>query len=235
MTLLFATLSVIVIIIRHEVLPTVISEIFRDAFDFSSADSVLGGVGGFFLSRSVRLGVSRGLLSNEGGAGTSPMAHSTSSSDNAVEQGFLGIAEVLIDTLILCTLTAIVTLISYPSVKMWGENSVMMTLGAYSSVLGAWVEPLMCVLVSLFALATVFTQTYYGMSCLLSITKSRVALRVLTLAYSLSAIVGSCAPPDSVWGLADFSIGIMTVINVSVLLIEQKTIAKLTADYFASE
>lgn len=229
MSILFCLLSVAALIVKADRIPKAICDIFSSAFDFRS---VSGGVGGFFLSNSVRLGVMRGLISNEAGAGTSPMAHSTSYSDSPAEQGFLGIIEVLIDTVFLCTLTALVILVSYPEVEHFGENSVMMTVGAYSAALGEWVEPLMCVLVLLFGMATVFCQCFYGKVCLSYLTKSRVAGVALTLAYGTAALVSSRTPPGSVWGLADLSIGIMTLINLSVLLLERKQIKKISFDYF---
>ncbi len=229
MSLLFCLLSVAALIIRAERIPKAISDIFTSAFDFKS---ISGGVGGFFLSKSLRFGVMRGLISNEAGAGTSPMAHSTSCSDSPAEQGFLGILEVLIDTVFLCTLTALVILVSYPEVEHFSDNSVMMTVGAYSSALGSWVEPIMCLLVLLFGLATVFCQCFYGKVCLSYLTKSRTANVLLTVAYGTAALVSARTPPGSVWGLADLSIGLMTLINISVLILERRRIKKITFDYF---
>ncbi len=233
MSILFCLLSAAALVIRAERIPHAVTEIVTSAFDLSS-ESILGGIGGFFVSKSVRLGVMRGLISNEAGAGTSPMAHSTSSGDSAVEQGFLGIIEVMIDTVFLCTLTALVILVSYPSVEHYGENSVMMTVSAYSAALGTWVEPVMCGLVLLFGLATVFCQCFYGQACLSYLTKSKLAKALLTVAYGTAAIVSSRTPPGSVWGLADLSIGIMTLINISILILERKRIRNETLSYFFS-
>lgn len=188
MSIVFCLLSVGALILRADRIPDAVAAILTSAFDFSS-DSILGGIGGFFISKSVRLGVTRGLISNEAGAGTSPMAHSTSSTDSSVEQGFLGIMEVMIDTVFLCTLTALVILVSYPEVEGFGDNSVMMTVSAYSAALGEWVKPVMCGLVLLFGLATVFCQCFYGQACLSYLTKSKFAKVLLTLAYASAAIV----------------------------------------------
>lgn len=233
MSIVFCLLSVGALILRADRIPDAVASILTSAFDFSS-DSILGGIGGFFISKSVRLGVTRGLISNEAGAGTSPMAHSTSSTDSPAEQGFLGIMEVLIDTVFLCTLTALVILVSYPEVEVFAENSVMMTVSAYSAALGEWVNPLMCGLVLLFGLATVFCQCFYGQECLAYLTKNKFAKVLLTLAYGAAAIVSSRTPPGEVWVLADLSIGIMTLINISILILERKRIRKETFDYFIS-
>lgn len=233
MSILFCMLSVAALILRADRIPDAVTEILTSAFDFSSG-SIVGGIGGFFISKSIRMGVMRGLISNEAGAGTSPMAHSTSSTDSPAEQGFLGIIEVLIDTVFFCTLTALVILVSYPEVERFGDNSVMMTVSAYSSALGVWVEPVMCGLVLLFGLATVFCQCFYGQACLSYLTNSKTARGLLTIAYATAALVSSRTPPGEVWGLADLSIGIMTLINISILILERKRIRKETFDYFIS-
>lgn len=234
MSILFCMLSLAALAIRSERIPQALTDIMTSAFDFGS-DSMLGGVGGFLISECVRIGVMRGLISNEAGAGTSPMAHSTSSTDSPAEQGFLGIMEVFIDTVFLCTLTALVILVSYPEVERFGDNSVMMTVSAYSSALGDWMNPVMCGLVLLFGLATVFCQCFYGQACLSYLTKNKAAKIILTIAYGTAAIVASRTPPGSVWGLADLSIGIMTLINVSILILERKRIRKETFAYFNKE
>lgn len=234
MSIVFCLLSITALILRADRIPDAFVEIMRSAFDFSGK-GVIGGIGGFFVSRSVRLGVMRGLISNEAGAGTSPMAHSASSSDSPAEQGFLGIIEVLIDTVFLCTLTALVILVSFPEVEHFGDNSVMMTVGAYSAALGDWVEPVMCALVLLFGLATVFCQCFYGKLCLSHLTKNKAAEAILTLFYGAAALLSSGTPPGDVWGLADLSIGLMTLINVSILILERKRIKKETFAYFNKE
>ena len=232
MTVAFCILSLAALIIKADRIPNAVGEIIGSAFKWRGA---VGGVGGFFLSRAVRLGVMRGLISNEAGAGTSPMAHSASSSDSPVEQGFLGIIEVLIDTVFLCTLTALVILVSYPEVGHYADNSVMMTVGAYSAALGDWVEPVMCGLVLLFGLATVFCQCFYGKLCLSHLTKNKAAEAALTLLYGATALLSAGTPSADIWGLADLSIGIMTLINISVLLLERKRIKKETFNYFNKE
>ena len=232
MSILFCLFSFAALIAKADRIPFALREIINSAFEWRG---VTGGIGGFFFSKSVRLGVMRGLISNEAGAGTSPMAHSASSSDSPAEQGFLGIIEVMIDTVFLCTLTALVILVSYPEVEHFGDNSVMITVGAYSAALGEWVEPVMCVLVLLFGLATVFCQCFYGKLCLSHLSNNKAAETILTLLYGTAALLSSGTQPGDVWGLADLSIGIMTLINVSVLFLERKRIRKETFAYFNKE
>jgi len=234
MSILFCLMSVAALVLRADRIPQAINCIFSSAFTFDK-NGILGGIGGFFVSKTVSTGVMRGLISNEAGAGTSPMAHSASSTDSPAEQGFLGIIEVFIDTVFLCTLTALVILVSYPEVEHLGDNSVMMTVSAYSAALGGISETVMCLLVMLFGLATVFCQCFYGKACLSYLTKSRRSEMILTLIYGAAALAASQTPPGKIWGIADLSIGIMTIINISVLILERKRIRKETFAYFNKE
>ena len=226
MSILFCILSFAALVFRAERIPNALRSIIDSAFEWRGA---IGGIGGFFVSKSVRTGVMRGLISNEAGAGTSPMA------DSPTEQGFLGIIEVMIDTVFLCTLTALVILVNYNEVEHFANNSVMMTVGAYSSSLGEWVEPIMCGLVLLFGLATVFCQCFYGKLCLRYITKNKAAELILTFLYGTAALLSAGTPPGDIWGLADLSIGLMTLINLWVLFFDRKRIKKETFRYFNKE
>jgi Na+/alanine symporter len=93
----------------------------------------------------------------------------------------------------------------------------------------------MCGLVLLFGFATVFCQCFYGKLCLSHLTKSRIAQTVLTLLYGATALLSAGTPSSDIWGLADLSIGIMTLINISILLLERKRIKKETFAYFNKE
>lgn len=214
MTLLYLVLSLAVLILEREALPAAFRAVMEDAFSFASAAS---GVGGFLLSRAVRFGTMRGLMSNEAGCGTAPIAHAESRAEYPAEQGVWGIFEVFADTILLCTLTAAVILVSYDRVACYGSDSMMMTVKAYSAVLGEWSEPILALLVLFFAFATVICWAHYGRSAL-SYFSGRRALHIGYLVLlALSVFYGTNAAPTSVWTMADFAIGVMTLINVFVL------------------
>ena len=244
MTLGFAALSLAVLIIRAPELPRVFGEVMRGAFSFineeknasGGAQAIFSGIGGFFVSRAVRYGVMRGLISNEAGCGTSPLAHSASATDSAAKQGFLGIAEVLVDTVILCTATALVILTNYADVAVYGENSVMMTIGAYTAALGNWAGPVLVVAVLLFGLATVICWAYYGQECIFFLSSSRkhskTALCIFNILYAAAAYIGAVSPPGGVWTLADLSIGLMTFLNIAALFLLRRDVRKETNEAF---
>ena len=231
----FFIMSAAVLIIRAKELPAVIELIVSDALN---PFAVSGGIGGFLTSRALRNGVMRGLITNEAGAGTSPMAHAAALSSSAVEQGFMGIVEVIVDTVILCGMTASVILVSYGECSVWGENSVMMTLSAYSSVLGGWSNYAMCAAVVLFGLAAVICQSFYALEALNYLTKELpprargAARRLFILLFAICAYLGAVASPSYMWALADLAIGCMTLINLPVVLMSCGEIKEKTFDYF---
>lgn len=238
MSLGFFVMSAAVLILRAADLPIVIRLVVTDAFDFGSSGGILGGISGFLLSRSLRYGTMRGLITNEAGAGTSPLAHSSSDVSSPAEQGFLGIVEVIVDTVILCAMTAAVILVSYDKVFVWGDNSVMMTISSYSAVLGTWSNYAVCIAVLMFGAATVICQSYYGLECLAYLTPHadrRLTRLCFVPVFSACALAGAIIPPGSVWGVADLSMGLMTVINVTVLLLGNREVTEETRAYFGEK
>ena len=214
MTGVYVVMSLAVMILRRECLPGVFAAIFEDAFDFRGA---AGGVLGFALSRGVRYGTMRGLMSNEGGCGTAPIAHSGSSAKEAARQGIWGIFEVFVDTIVLCTMTAVVIIISLDEAMIYGADPIMMTLRAYSAVLGGWSEYVMGVMVLFFGFATVICWAHYGMECVGYLSRRRGWRRAFIAAYGVAVLLGAVVAPDAVWSVADFALGAMTIINLAVI------------------
>ena len=230
----FFLMSAAVLIIRADALPGVIRLVITDAFEFDRGTGLMGGICGFFLSRSLRYGTMRGLITNEAGAGTSPLAHASSDGEPA-EQGFLGIAEVTVDTVILCAMTAAVILVSYDTVSLWGDDSVMMTVSAYSAVLGGGAERAVCAAVLLFGIAAVICQSFYALeslSYLMPLAKQQTLRCILAPAFAVCSLIGALSSPGSVWGIADLSMGLMTLINVVCLLVARREVVDETRGYF---
>lgn len=223
MTVGFVAVSLMAILPHASRLPVLLADICRSAFAGEAAgQSVLGGVGGFLLSRALRFGTMRGLLSNEAGCGTSPMAHATADTEDAAKQGCLGIVEVFVDTHLLCTMTALVVLLAWDKVSALGESPMLMTLKAYEALLGPWAGAFLCVAVLFFGLATLFCWSHYaGESCVYLVgergRRTDVVRKLCLFVYCLFCVVGAVVAPESVWTVADFSIGCMTLLNVAVL------------------
>lgn len=227
--LLFCVLSLGVLVLRRTALPDALSAIFRGAFGVRSAT---GGVFGFLTGEAVRYGVSRGLVSNEAGCGTAPIAHAASNAKSPVQQGFWGIFEVFVDTILLCTLTALVILVS--GVEITG-GGVFSAIRAYGAVLGDVAPPLVAVLVALFAFATVLCWSHYGIEALSYLTKSRYVSRFFLGGVALATMVGAMLAPAFVWDLTDTVLAAMTLLNLAALLLSRHRIQAETKAFFEGE
>lgn len=220
MSIGYIGMSVAVMVICRDRLPDALSLIFKEAFDLHS---VGGGVLGFLAADGIRYGSMRGLLSNEAGCGTAPFAHATSGVTEPAEQGVWGIFEVFADTVLLCTMTAAVIILNYEGCCAFSGDGVMMTVRAFSLVLGDGAAYFLCLAIFLFAYATVICWAQYGAECVTYLASGLSASKRSRIKYAyffifcLCAFAGTLIAPSSVWSVADFSIGSMTLINVFVL------------------
>ncbi len=229
MTVGYIVLSVAVLVLRSDQLGNAFALIFRDAF---APRAAVSGIGGFLLSAGVRYGVMRGLISNEAGCGTAPTAHAVSSCRIPAKQGVWGIFEVFTDTIVLCTLTALVVIVSYDTVCVHGENFIMMTISAYSAVLGNFASYFMTIAVLFFGFATVICWAHYGMESALYLSDRRGIRRAFILLYGFSVFAGAFVTSGAIWQAADFAVGAMTLINMIVLCLMHREVAEETKRYF---
>ncbi len=218
----------------QEILPA-FSLIFREAF---RPESALFGVGGFLFSRALRFGTMRGLLSNEAGCGTSPFAHAAADARCPTEQGFWGIFEVFVDTVLICTVTAIVVIMNFDSVSGFLENPMMMAIRAYScSFKGVWavlVEGFLGTSILCFGFATLLCWAHYGLECIGYLTAKR-RYRILYIWFFAAAIfLGATAAQEALWNLADLVIGAMILLHVPFLCGFSGEVLRETEGYFGS-
>ena len=232
MTVGYILLSVAVLAARHELIGDAFAVIFKDAF---TPDSAAGGILGFFISRGLKAGCMRGLMSNEAGCGTAPTAHAAAECKCPAAQGFWGIFEVFVDTILLCTLTALVVIVSIlggGNVLQFASDSMLMAIKAYSSVLGNWSEYYMSIAVFLFAFATIVCWAHYGRESIIYLTKKKLPVAIYVIFFSLFVFVGAISAPKSAWLMADLALGIMTVINLAVIVPQASEVKKETDAFF---
>ena len=233
MTVGYILLSVAVLAVRHELISDAFGAIFKDALSFKSAG---GGVFGFLISRSLKAGTMRGLMSNEAGCGTAPTAHASADTSSAAKQGFWGIFEVFVDTILLCTLTALVIIVGIldgdETIMLLSGDPMMMAVKAFSSALGNWSEYFMALAVSLFAFATIACWAHYGKESIICITKKRFPVALYVVAFSLFVYIGSLTAPAIAWLAADLALGVMTIINLAVLFSMSGEVKKETDAFF---
>ena len=228
MTLGFTVISVAVIVMRPSDALAAIEKIFSNAFSFQSGAA---GVSGFLLSGAIRYGTMRGILSNEAGCGTAPAAHAVSSCREPARQGTWGIFEVFVDTILLCTLTAIVIIIGYDAIDPSGDF-MMMTVAAYESVIGRAAGYFLAIAVMLFGLATVLCWAHYGEVGVNYFSRRAGVRRAYKLIYSLCVFLGALVSTDVLWESADLSIGTMSAINICALLLMSGRVKRETEEYF---
>ena len=224
---LFTAASLAVIASRAAGLPAVLLSIIRGAF---SPRAAAGGIGAAAFLAALRAGFMRGLVSNEAGCGTAPIAHAAAHARSPAQQGFWGVFEVFVDTMLLCTLTALCILLSGASAP--GDG----TLAALCAFLplGVAAGPLFALLLLFFAFATLLCWAHYGGECLYYLTAKEKADRRIVPAVALAAIVGAVLAPDLLWMLTDAAVAGMTLLNLAALWRCRCTVVTETDAFFTA-
>lgn len=230
MALLYIVLSVGIILFRIQALPSVIQAIFEGAFKPAAVTG--GAVGSLFMS--MKKGVSRGIFSNEAGLGTGSIAHACADTRKPVKQGMFGIFEVFTDTIVICTLTALVILCSQVPVGYGQAAGAELTIQGFISVYGNWVSVFTAVAMCCFAFSTILGWGLYGARCIEFLFSEKV-IKPFMVAYSLVAIFGATADLGLMWNIAETFNGLMAIPNLIALFLLSGTVVKLTKEYFAGE
>lgn len=224
-TIVYILLALTSIFVCRDRLGDALVGIFEGAFRSQSA---FGGILGFLFSRALSEGFSRGMLSNEAGAGTSSIAHARGSSMNPAVCGLMGILEVLFDTVILCTLTALVILTAIPDPSIYTDG-ISLVAAAFSSSLGtASLYPL-AFSVSAFAFSTVICWYFYSTEAFLALFGGRPLL--LLPIYLAFVVLGAFVPTLPVIFVSDTLLLIMTVLTCSVLIKKSDRILTLSENF----
>ena len=230
MALLYILLALGVILLNLHVVPRVFASIVEGAFHPSA---VTGGVvGSLFLS--MKKGVSRGIFSNEAGLGTGSIAHACADTRKPVKQGMFGIFEVFTDTILICTLTALVILCSQVSIPYGQAAGAELTIQGFTATYGNWVSIFTAVAMCCFAFSTILGWGLYGARCIEFLFSSKVT-KPFMVVYSLVAILGATADLGLMWSIAETFNGLMAIHNLIALFLLSGTVVKLTKDYFAQE
>ena len=227
MALLYIILALGVIFLNIDRVPGVFASIIEGAF---SPASVTGGVvGSFFLS--MQKGVARGIFSNEAGLGTGSIAHATADTDHPVKQGFFGIFEVFADTIVICTMTALVILCSGVSVSYGTDAGAELTINGFITTYGSWVSIFTAVALCCFAFSTILGWGLYGTRCIEFLFGSWIN-KPFMVVYSLVAAIGATADLGLLWSVAETFNGLMSIPNLIALFLLSGTVVKLVKDYF---
>lgn len=230
MAIMYILLALGVIVVYVGAVPAVFSAIIRGAFDPAAVTG--GAVGNFFMS--MKKGVSRGIFSNEAGLGTGSIAHACADTRKPVKQGFFGIFEVFIDTIVICTLTALVILCSGVPVGYGAAAGAELTISGFTSVYGGWVSIFTAVAMCCFAFSTIIGWGLYGTRCIEFLFGSK-ANKPFMLVYSLVAIVGATMNLGLMWSIAETFNGLMVIPNLIAVFLLSGVVVKMVKDYFAGK
>ena len=233
MAVVYVVCSLVIVFVNRQYVGEIFGMIFRSAF---SPRAALGGAVGVTIMTAIQKGVGRGVFSNEAGLGSAPMAHAATSEKDPVKQGMYGIFEVFMDTIVICTLTALTLLCGFKSGGVglvWGQNAgAELIIASFASVFGARIGSLIVtVAISLFALSTILSWALYGSRSFefLFGHKSGIIYQVI---YVAAVVAGAVLKLDIVWTIADTFNGFMAVPNLIALIGLSGVVAKLTKEYF---
>lgn len=230
MAVIYLIFSVALILLNITEIPAAIVTVVKGAFNPSA---VTGGViGSFFLS--MKKGVSRGIFSNEAGLGTGSIAHACADTSKPVKQGMFGIFEVFADTIVICTLTALVILVSGVPVNYGAAAGAELTISGFTATYGGWVSIFTAVAMCCFAFSTIIGWGLYGARCIEFLFSAKV-IRPFMIAYSLVAILGATVNLGLLWSIAETFNGLMAIPNLIGVFLLSGTAITLTKEYFAQK
>lgn len=223
MAVLYIGIAFVVIILNIKEIPAVISLIFRNAFGF---EEIVGGTFGGM----VMIGIKRGLFSNEAGMGSAPNAAATAEVSHPVKQGLIQTLGVFTDTILICTCTAMIILLS--DVYTVGEVSgIALTQKALSSHIGGFGNIFIAVCIFFFAFSSIIGNYYYGETNLEFINTSKTLLSVYRVFVVIMVILGTIAPLGVVWAASNIFMSLMALINLVVILLLGKKALDALEDY----
>ncbi|WP_339281520.1 alanine/glycine:cation symporter family protein [Paenibacillus sp. FSL H8-0282] len=215
--------AVIIMLINITEIPAILALIVKSAFGF---EQIAGGSFGAVILQ----GVKRGLFSNEAGMGSAPNAAATATTSHPVKQGLMQALGVLTDTLLICSSTAFIILLS-DAYKQPGLDGIKLTQAALSEHIGSWASGSLAIMILLFAFSTLIGNYYYGETNIEFLNSNKKVL--LFYRYSVLAMIifGSVAKVQLVWDLADLFMGFMVIVNLIAILLLSKVAFAALQDY----
>ena len=222
----YILMCLLILALRWQYLPGAVSRIVYGAF---SPGAVTGGMIGSAF-QALRIGCSRGVFTNEAGMGTASIAHASAQNVHPVRQGMMGIMEVFLDTIVICTLTALVILVSGVPVPYGTDAGGQLTSQAFAVIYGKWAVVLLAAVMTLLAVATVIGWGLYGARCAEFLFGAK-SWRYFAGAQTVMIVLGSFLETPAVWMLAETVNGLMAIPNLITLAVLTPEVVRLTKEY----
>ncbi|MED4584433.1 alanine/glycine:cation symporter family protein [Brevibacillus choshinensis] len=227
LAVLYIGMALFIILMNLGKMPEVLSLIVKNAFGF---DQVAGGT----LGAAVLHGVKRGLFSNEAGMGSAPNAAATATTSHPVKQGLIQAFGVLTDTLIICTSTAFIILLS-DAYKQPGLSGIELSQAALSTHIGPWASAFLAIMVFLFAFSTLIGNYYYGETNIEFLKTNKAWLILYRVSVLSMVLFGAVAKVQLVWDLADLFMGFMVIVNLIAIFLLSRVAFAALHDYVAQK
>ena len=231
MALIYIVASLGVIFMNIGAVPEAFGAIFKGAFNPAS---VAGGLAGVGIKTAITKGVGRGIFSNEAGLGSAPIAHAAADVDHPVKQGIFGVFEVFMDTVVVCTMTALVVLlgVGVQNIEYGNDIGANLTIQGFESVFGTGAPAVaVAICLTMFALSTVLTWALYGTRCVEFLFGYK-ASKVYQVIFCLFACIAGAVELSLAWAIADTLNGLMAIPNLIGVALLSPVVFKLTKEYF---
>lgn len=227
MAVIYLLVALFVVLTNIAEVPRVFALIFQDAFQ---SKSVEGGFFGGIFSQAMMYGIKRGLYSNEAGQGSAPNAAAAADVKHPVSQGLIQMLGVFIDTMVVCSCTAFIILLS--DVQTNGDiGGIQLTQVALESHIGAWAQQFLALVLFMFAFTTIVGNYAYAETNVQYLYKNRFVLVIFRMAVLSFVYFGAVAKVPVVWDMGDLTMGIMALINLVVIILMYKYVLLLLKDY----
>ena len=227
MAVAYIVIALFIIIINFKEIPSLFQTIFESAFGIKQV--VGGGIGAALLQ-----GIKRGLFSNEAGMGSAPNAAATATVSHPVKQGLIQTLGVFTDTLIICTSTAFIILLSGAPLD-GSVKGIELTQMALVSQVGPWGGTFISICILLFAFSSIIGNYYYGETNIQFISNNKLFLYGYRILVAAMVLFGSVASMDLVWNIADVFMGLMAILNLIAIVLLSKIAIKAFQDYSAQK
>lgn len=224
MATIYILMGLVTVVMHITELPGVIASIVSNAFDFKA---MAGGLAG----SAVVIGIKRGLFSNEAGMGSAPNASASAEVAHPVEQGLVQVISVFIDTLLICSSTAMMLLVSGVEGQSGVMDGIPYVQAAISSLVGEWGIHFITFSIFAFAFSSVIGNYYYAESNILFIKNSKLLLNLFRVSCVVVVFLGAQADFSMMWNIADITMGLMAIVNIIAIFLLGRIAFQALADY----
>ena len=232
MALLYVVAGLVVLVVNAAEIPAALAAIVKGAF---APSSIAGGLAGVGIKTAFTKGVGRGIFSNEAGLGSAPIAHAAADVDHPVKQGIFGVFEVFMDTIVVCTMTALIVLtgVGVDNIEYGNDIGATLTINGFKSVFpGAPAATAIAICLTLFALSTVLSWALYGSRCVEYLLGNK-ASKVYLVLFCIFACMAGAVELKLAWAIADTLNGLMAIPNLIGVALLSPVVIKLTREFFA--